>query len=355
MKKVITKMVGRDFAESSAVVLEQTAETLLLFKPEIHPGGVRGSLVRYKKDRAGDWLLLTDKDFQKAPLLSPKTKLELELSTEVLHKLTDAVRVQFEIVRQGIQRGETEYVVAERDKVVVVDDNTKREIFNGLLAKGYSDEFWKLLHDSQPELATSLSVGHLYSEKIKVIDQLRTRLASQFSETTGPDSWQRWIYANNWLFGINYVWSIEKAKVNVSGSMPDYLFLTADYFVDVLEIKLPSEDVIVEDKSHPGAYKWCPKTNEAIGQVVYYLGEVGRLQLELEREIERVYKIKVSLVRPRGFVLIGESDKWDAFKRDAFRNLNFSLHGVEVLTYSDLLKRGSAIAQMYKSEIEITK
>jgi hypothetical protein len=133
--------------------------------------------------------------------------------------------------------------------------------------------------------------------------------------------------------------------------MPDYLFLTVDNFADVLEIKLPSEEVIVEDKSHVGSYKWCPKTNEAIGQVVTYLAEIDRLQLELEREIKRVYSIPVSFVKPRGFILIGKKDGWDQFKRDGLRKLNFALHGLEVVTYSDLLQRGTEIAQMYKNEL----
>lgn len=352
MKKIVTTKIGRDFAESDWVLLEETPDTALLFKPEIHPGGVRGHLIRYKKERNADWSQLKTSDFEKIAL-TPKTKVELDLSTDTIQKLCQTIEEHSKIVAQGIRSGKKEYVVAEKDKVVIVDDETKRTIFDSLLKKGYSDEFWELLQESEPELATRLSVGHLYAEKVKTLKELQERLKTKFPETSGPNSWQKWIYDHNWLFGINYIHTIEKARINISGNMPDYLFLTADYFVDVLEIKLPEEEVIVEDSHHPGAYKWCPKTNEAIGQVVAYLGEIDRLQTELEREIRRVYGITVSFVKPRGFILIGKKDGWNEFKKGALRKLNYALHGVEVLTYTDLLQRGAEVAKMYKKEAQM--
>jgi hypothetical protein len=349
MKKILTTKVGPNFAESNTVLLEQTPETLLVFEPEIHPGGVRGRLIRYKKDRSEDWSTLKKGDFTKT-VLAPKTNIEIELKTDALERLKQAIEERSQIIQLGIRSGKKEYVVAESDKVVVVDDATKKEIFDSLLEKGYTNEFWELLRESEPELATRLSVGHLYAQKVRDLKELKLRLTQQHAETIGSDSWQRWVYNHDWLFGINYIQTIEKAKVSVSGSMPDYLFLTADHFVDVLEIKLPKEEVIMADSSHPGSYKWCPKTNEAIGQVVTYLGQIARLQTELGREIHRVYGIEVSFVKPRGFILIGKKDGWDKYKLEALRELNFALHGVEVLTYSDLLQRGQQIAQMYKEE-----
>lgn len=348
MKKIVTTTVGKDFAESSWVLLEQTPETLLIFKPEIHPGGVRGFLARYRLPTGKSWSDIKDLEFERVPPLGAGLKVEIELKTETLEKLKSAIEERAKIVDQGIKRGTKEYVVAESDKVIVVDDESKREIFDKILEKKYSAEFWDSLRESEPELATRLSVGHLHAEKSKVLAELAARLLVRYSETAGADSWQNWIYANNWLFGVNYVKTIEKARINITGSMPDYLFLTADYFVDVLEIKLPEEAVIVSDPSHPGAFKWCPKTNEAIGQVVGYLDDIGRLQAELEREIHRVYGLTVSFVKPRGFILIGKKDGWDVYKKGALRKLNFHLHGIEVLTYTDLAERGRAIAQMYE-------
>ena len=123
--------------------------------------------------------------------------------------------------------------------------------------------------------------------------------------------------------------------------MPDYLFPTVDGFVDVLEIKLPDDPVINEDTSHKGSWKWTAEANAAIGQVVNYLGEIDRLRLEIERSIRANYGYEVSLVKPRAFILIGDSIDWDDSKKEGLRKLNHALHGIEVLTYRDLVARGA--------------
>ena len=66
---------------------------------------------------------------------------------------------------------------------------------------------------------------------------------------------------------MNYKKPIEKTKINITGIMPDYLFPTLDGFVDVLEIKLPDNEVINKDTSHPGSWKWTAETNIAIGRL----------------------------------------------------------------------------------------
>lgn len=190
----------------------------------------------------------------------------------------------------------------------------------------------------------------LFQSRIK---ELNDRLdgTKQYAETRGKNSWQSWIYRNNWLFGIQYQQPIEKQKINLSGSMPDYLFPTIDGFLDILEIKLPSNDVVIEDNSRPGSYRWCGETNKAIGQVVNYLNDIERLQLELSKKIKRAYGWDVFVIKPRAFIVSGMKKGWDEEKKEALRKLNYSLHGIEVLTYTDLVQRGQEIIQRYTQKI----
>lgn len=184
------------------------------------------------------------------------------------------------------------------------------------------------------------------------IQELEKRLKSgKYQETRGKNSWQSWIYKNNWLFGIQYQQPIEKQKINLSGSMPDYLFPTIDGFLDILKIKLPSNKVIIEDDSHPGSYRWCGETNKAIGQVVNYLNDIDRLQLELTRKIKTEYEWDIFVIKPRAFIFVGTKDEWNHAKKEALRKLNYSLHGIEVLTYTDLIQRGQEIIQRYTQEL----
>jgi len=202
-----------------------------------------------------------------------------------------------------------------------------------------------MLSNTNPGLTDTLSAGHLQMQRKKVIEALKSRLQKDYYETKGDDSWQSWIYEHNWLFGANYREAIEKQKININGVMPDYLFPTADGFVDMLEIKLPSFEVIKQDESHRGSWVWSKEANQAVGQVVTYLSEIDRLRLEIENEIRKKYQKEILMLKPRAYILIGQSDDWDSEKKEGLRKLNHALHGVEIITYSDLVKRGEAFVE----------
>lgn len=175
------------------------------------------------------------------------------------------------------------------------------------------------------------------------LDELEDRLGKSLPETSGKNSWQSWIYANNWLFGSNYLKPIEKKRVGFN-EIPDFLFPTSDGFLDILEIKKPDKDIIVSASSHPGSFYWSTEVSQAIGQVVNYLYQLEIHQLEIEKNL------KISIIKPRAYILIGISKGWDGTKKEALRKLNFALHGIEVITYTQLLERGKLILGMYDKE-----
>ena len=353
MSEIKTKSVGLGVAKSTPVFLDGTPETKIQFNPTLHGKGVSGNIVKFRKDRKTPWKGLKQGDF-KNHALAPMEKIELPVSTEALKKLIVEVQSREEIVKDGIKYGSHDYIVVEKDKAVLLDDKNKKSIIDQLLAKGYSSEFWDILSQKDPNLADKIIFGHLQVQRQKVIEELKSRLLSTFPETRGSDSWQSWIYRNHWLFGASYQTPIEKQKINITGIMPDFLFPTLDDFVDILEIKLPSDTVIIEDGHRPGAWAWTPEANKAIGQVVNYLCEIDRLRLEIEKAIEIQYLRKVSLIKPRAYVLIGESKLWLPSKKDGLRKLNNSLHGIEVLTYSDLVSRGETFLNAPSAPIETT-
>jgi len=206
-----------------------------------------------------------------------------------------------------------------------------------------------LKHDiAQLEELQKQSNIFVFQQKLK---EFNNRLKKKYKETSGNSSWQSWIYANNWMFGINYQQPIEKQHINISGSMPDYLFPTIDGFLDILEIKLPTHSVIEEDSSHRGAYRWSAEANKAIGQVVNYLSDIDLYQLQLREEIKEKYGTELHIIKPRAYILIGNKSDWTSQKIKALRKLNYSLHGIEVLTYSDLSQRGHEIVEIYSRDL----
>lgn len=218
-----------------------------------------------------------------------------------------------------------------------------------------STKIQQIIESLSEEELKQMNINSLDIIRNRVLENLRVRLEWSYSETSWDDSWQRWIFENCWLIWGNYAVPIEKQKINITGIMPDYLFPTHDWFVDILEIKLPIDEVIKEDPSHPWSWIWTSESNKALWQVVNYLWEIDRLRREIEDEIKRVYYRDVSLIKPRVYILIWNDDKWFADEQDenirkdkrnrklaALRKLNWSLHWIEFITYAELLRRGKS-------------
>ena len=344
---ITTKSIGAGIAEvEEDFILSEEPMSRLVFHAQIHQKGIRGKIIRQRRESKAD-VWLPDEAIN-IRTLGKKESINIDVNTEAVRKLYFAILKLANILKQrGIEYGEHKYVVADPASVIITDEN-KIAYIKKILEAGYSEDVWNNLAESNPPLVTKLSYARIQDVKQKIVEELSSRLKTGgFSETSGDDSWQKWIYRNNWLFGVNYKKPIEKTKINISGIMPDYLFPTLDGFVDILEIKLPDDEVITKDASHPGSWRWTPETNTAIGQVVSYLGEIDRLQLEIERNVETQYGYKISLLKPRAYILIGNSASWHNVKREGLRKMNHALHGIEILTYKDLLDRGNQALSIY--------
>jgi hypothetical protein len=188
-----------------------------------------------------------------------------------------------------------------------------------------------------------------YQSKINELED-RLSLGRKYPETKGENSWQAWVYENNWILGVQYETPIQKTKVGFD-HIPDFLFPTLDGFLDILEIKLPTHDVIVEDRTHPGSFVWSSEANKAIGQVVNYTHQIELNQLQLRDRINEQYERQLFTIKPRAFILIGQAGS-DKKQKEALRKLNYSLHGIEVLTYTDLKQRANNLISLYTRKFE---
>lgn len=337
---ITTKSIGRGIAEvEEDFILCEEPMSRLVFHAQIHNRGIKGKIIRQRRELASDqWIPEKAVDIR---TLGKNETINLTIDTDGVKNLYLAIVKLANILKQkGVEYGENKYAVVDPDKVIITDEN-KTKYIKKIINAGYGEDVWNNLTESNPSLVTKLSYAQIQATKKHIIDKLKERLSHDvFSETGSDDSWQKWIYKNNWLFGINYQQPIEKAKININGIMPDYLFPTIDDFVDILEIKLPSDEVIIKDVNHKGSWKWSPEANIAIGQVVNYLCEIDRLKLEIEKNIKDKYKFEVNLLKPRAYILIGNSSTWDNNKKEGLRKMNHSLHGIEVITYKELVNRG---------------
>lgn len=338
---ITTRSIGKGIAEiEEDFILCEEPMSRLVFHAQIHSNGIRGKIIRQRRESKNDkWVPEKAIDIR---TLGKNETINLNIDTDGIKKLYLAIVKLANILKQrGVKYGENKYAVVEPDQVIITDKN-KTEYIKKIIEAGYDEDVWNNLAESNPSLVTKLSFARIQAIRKQIIDELEERLEKGgFSETSGNDSWQSWIYQNNWLFGVNYQQPIEKTKININGIMPDYLFPTIDNFVDILEIKLPDDKVIVKDTNHNGSWRWSPETNTAIGQVVNYLSEIDRLRLEIEKNIKDKYKFEINLLKPRAYILIGNSSTWDTSKKEGLRKMNHALHGIEIVTYKELLDRGN--------------
>ncbi|MGW8184929.1 MAG: Shedu anti-phage system protein SduA domain-containing protein [Candidatus Moraniibacteriota bacterium] len=338
---ITTKSIGKGIAEiEEDFILCEEPMSRLVFRAQIHNGGIRGKIIRQRRESNNDsWI--SDKAID-IRTLGKNESINIDVSTEAVKNLYLATLKLANILKQqGVKYGENKYAVVDPDLVIITDEN-KIAYIKKIIEAGYDEEVWNNLAESNPSLVTKLSYARIQESRQKVVEEFKLRLQDgKFSETSGSDSWQKWIYKNNWLFGANYKEPIEKTKINIAGAMPDYLFPTLDGFTDILEIKLPHDEVILKDNGHIGSWRWTSETNIAIGQVVNYLGEIDRMRLEIEKNVKTQYGYEICLLKPRAYILIGDNSTWSVDKKEGLRKMNHVLHGIEILTYKDLLDRGN--------------
>jgi len=347
---ITAKSIGYGISEiEEDFILNEEPLSRLVFHAQIHNRGIRGRIIRQRRESKQDsWVPDKSIDIR---TLGKNQSINIEIDTDATKRLYSAILKLANLLRQrGIEYGENKYKIVDPASFVITDEN-KAVYIKRLLSSGYDEDVWNSLAESNPSLVTKLSYARVQIDKSNVVEELERRLdIGGFSETAGSDSWQKWIYKNNWLFGVNYRDPIEKAKININGIMPDYLFPTIDGFVDILEIKLPDDAVIIDDKNHNGSWKWSSETNIAIGQVVNYLSEIDRLRLEIERNIKTNYGHYFCLLKPRAYILIGNSQDWENDKKEGLRKMNHALHGIEIVTYKDMVERGKQAIGMQKDE-----
>lgn len=156
---------------------------------------------------------------------------------------------------------------------------------------------------------------------------------------------QNWIISNLWVFGIQYSKKYDIRKISIH-SEADILVESLDGFLDLIEVKRPSEGNILHyDKSHDSYFPTAP-LSKAIGQGVHYMSQLDDSKLLVEKENN------VKLVRPRVKIIIGRSDTLDANGLSSLRMINSSLVGVEIYTYDYLLACADRILSILESDSE---
>ena len=182
---------------------------------------------------------------------------------------------------------------------------------------------------------TSRDVQLLYLERL--VQEFDKEVAAGHDEAW----WQKYFSQNILFFQDNYIRKIEKLNVIVAGTQfPDFLVVTSDGYLDILEIKKPSTQLLREDTSRHNFY-WAPEIAKAISQVENYIDRVTKHSDAIRSKLRDDHNIDLRIIKPRGIVIAGQASEFAGKPKraDDFRLLNEGLKNVEIVPYDELSQR----------------
>ena len=349
MDTIKTKTIGSGFAEAEESVLTETAKTAIVFQPQFHEGGVRGSIIRYKKDNHGQRLSPTSVDFRK---LNPNEGVEIELNTEALTNLLQRIQqLQTVIASAGVQPGTHQYRITNANDVTITSQN-KAQIIQKLIQADLGEEIWEQLVENTPEIATKLAYSKIHEDRSTILRSFEKMLAD--SAMTESD-WQSFFEANTWIFGYGLRYQILhviQTQPNYGGTTVDGTggqrgdFLTATEaekkFTCLVEIKKPTTKLLHRQQYRNGSWAISEELAGAISQVQINCAEWEMYGARTERN--RALLPEVFTVSPKGIVVIGKTSELDNLdKRNSFERFRREIRNPEIITYDELFERAKFI------------
>jgi hypothetical protein len=180
-------------------------------------------------------------------------------------------------------------------------------------------------------------------ELVQAVEDLREALnTGEISERF----YQEWCEAHSWAFGNAYAMR-DDVRVIALGDQVDLLMKqTANGLRDIFELKRPDMRPLLYDSSHK-CYYWSADASKAIGQCHRYIDafhDYARGGLRDHRDVVGYH--------PRSFIVQGRSNDWNEDQVWALHGLNSRLHGVQLMTYDQLLAQAEKLIEMLTVEVE---
>jgi Domain of unknown function (DUF4263) len=193
-----------------------------------------------------------------------------------------------------------------------------------------------LTADRTGRYVTSEVIGERIGERLAdaraVADEYVALLEAPGSTETDL---QRFIETKPWLLGLDYT-RIRARRALPRGTM-DFILERYDGFHDLLELKSPQDPIIVAPDEvdglppHPSKFSLSRDLGQALAQVHVY-----RDMLSQDAETMRVRYGLQNTPDPRVIIVIGRADALQPHRARVLREMNLSLHRVEIVPYDIL-------------------
>ena len=192
----------------------------------------------------------------------------------------------------------------------------------------------------KPEAIDNFNAAIQQARYKSAVDQLKKMLPDS---SLDENAYKKWFVEHHWVFGTEYAGTENGTKIgwDVEG---DIILRSIDGYQDLIELKLPTTEVLIFDQSHTN---WFPSSDlsKAISQVIKYFQDTEDARIMLAQ------KEKLPFLKPRARIVIGRSVDWTQDKHDSLRRLNGSLHNIQIMTYDHLLASAQRMIQYYEKSV----
>jgi hypothetical protein len=230
----------------------------------------------------------------------------------------------------------------DRDSFLLTNNKNTVELMRKILKEGNRDQVLDLLKEEFPRLEEKILTHKLVESRKAALYKYKQYLSDPTKNER--NFWQLFLKDNKWIFGISYVVLLDDSRIDLRNTA-DYLLESDDGFVDIVEIKHPQ--INFWQKKAGGSYDkyrgFLQPSKELRGSITQAINYIFQVEKKFsDPDWCRTNKCEIP-VKPRCLVVIGRSDKWSTEEKTAFRLLNDSLHGIEVITFDHLLNRAERL------------
>jgi hypothetical protein len=169
--------------------------------------------------------------------------------------------------------------------------------------------------------------------------------------SAGETELQNFIEDNIWLLGMHYV-EMRPRQPTIRGEL-DLILERYDGFHDLLELKDPQDHIVEAPDTEPpppaNKYKLSTALSKALAQVHIYRHTLT----EYAPANEGLFGLPHTR-DPRILIVVGRADTLTEHRADVLRELNKSLHRVEIVPYDILAKRATAILDSVEKYLTVS-
>lgn len=349
-EEVQTHYVKGGYSTVDDVVLSATKTTRIVFRPAVHGSGVRGEVIRQKVGSDGNFVDSNEVNFRTLPA---DCGVKIELDTDAVNKLTEKIEQLRLLPADRVPVGDSKWIVARPNEVLLVDDKTKARAIRELLSQGHTEQFWNALTKSDPDLATRLAIGQIQLDRHAALTQFNEALST---ERDNEAFWQSFFGDNPWMLqaafsapvfllaGDTYVGG--KRAINRQGKggvATDFLFADASTkSFAVVEIKTPKTPLI------GGVYRGerdVDLDNETYSMSAALSGAVVQTRNQIAVAIDDFASVlgktfdTVNRVHPKGVLVVGTASALGSREKDSFNHFRSGLFSLTVITFDEVLHR----------------